>query len=167
MIRDTAVWACVLAATVAACRAQPESLAAAAAPALARTAPDPAALQIADTPIGPLPGEPEDAVVEATNPFRGGDVALAEGRRLFVFFNCAGCHGDHGGGGMGPSLRDRHWLYGGSDAKIANSIAEGRAHGMPAWGTKITSGEVWKLTAYITSLRTPREPQAPTGNVPR
>jgi len=148
-----------------ACRAQPESMAAAAAPPLPRTA-NPTAPQLSDTPVGPLPGEPETALREATNPFAGDDVALSEGRKLFFFFNCAGCHGDHGGGGMGPSLRDQSWLYGDSDAKIANSIAQGRAHGMPAWGTKITTEQVWKLAAYIASLRTPREPQPSPGNLP-
>jgi cytochrome c oxidase cbb3-type subunit 3 len=98
---------------------------------------------------------------EATNPFAGDRVATMDGRRLFGSFNCAGCHGEHGGGGMGPSLRDEIWVYGNTDAKIANSIAAGRAHGMPAWGNKITTEQTWKLTAYIKSLRTSNEPMPP------
>jgi cytochrome c oxidase cbb3-type subunit 3 len=62
---------------------------------------------------------------------------------------------------MGPSLRDRTWLYGNSDAHIFDSIAEGRARGMPAWGTKLPEDQIWKLVAYIQSLHTSREPQPP------
>jgi cytochrome c oxidase cbb3-type subunit 3 len=62
---------------------------------------------------------------------------------------------------MGPILRDVDWIYGASDAQVFSSIAEGRAHGMPAWGTKLTEDQVWKLVAYIKSLRTPAEPNPP------
>jgi cytochrome c oxidase cbb3-type subunit 3 len=88
-------------------------------------------------------------------------VAIAEGRKLFLWYNCAGCHGGHAGGGMGPSLRDPVWLYGSSDAQIFDSIAQGRAHGMPAWGTKVPEQQIWKLVVYIKSLRTPQEPDPP------
>lgn len=62
---------------------------------------------------------------------------------------------------MGPSLRDEEWIYGNDDARIFDSIAAGRANGMPAWGTRLPSQEIWKLVSYIQSLRTDREPQAP------
>ena len=113
-----------------------------------------------ETPVGPIPGPPTQAV-ERTNPYDQNPVALAEGRQLFVQYNCAGCHGGHAGGGMGPSLRDPVWIYGSSDAHILDSIAEGRANGMPAWGTKIPQEEIWRLVAYIKSMRTPNEPEAP------
>ena len=62
---------------------------------------------------------------------------------------------------MGPSLRDPVWIYGSSDTEIFESIAQGRAHGMPAWGTRLPQDEIWKLVAYIKSLRTPLEPEPP------
>ena len=95
------------------------------------------------------------------NPLGNGGEVLAEGRRLFVHYNCSGCHGGRAGGGMGPSLRDVDWLYGGTAGNIFNSIAEGRAHGMPAWGVRLPDKEVWELTAYVQSLRTPAEPDRP------
>ena len=61
---------------------------------------------------------------------------------------------------MGPSLRDEDWIYGSTDAQVFNSVAEGRAHGMPAWG-KLPEAQIWKLVAYIKSLRTPKEPEPP------
>lgn len=65
---------------------------------------------------------------------------------------------------MGPSLRDAYWIYGHEDQDIYSSIAEGRAHGMPAWGTKLPSEQIWKLVSYISSLGTGAEPNPPPRN---
>lgn len=111
-------------------------------------------------PVGPLPG-PVATYPQDTNPYHGDPVAIAEGRRLFVRFNCSGCHGGHAGGGMGPSLRDPDWTYGSSAARIRDSIAEGRAHGMPAWGPVLPDDYLWKLTAYIQTLGTAEEAAPP------
>jgi cytochrome c oxidase cbb3-type subunit 3 len=118
------------------------------------------ALPPVQVPVGPLPG-PTKATDLPKNPYYGNQVALYEGRKLFDQYNCSGCHGGHGGGGMGPSLRDKDWIYGSSDAHIFSSIAEGRAHGMPAWGTRIPDEQIWKLVAYIQSMRTSQEPDPP------
>ena len=37
----------------------------------------------------------------ASNPFTGNAFAIAEGGRLYQWFNCVGCH-SNGGGGIGP-----------------------------------------------------------------
>lgn len=111
-------------------------------------------------PIGPVPG-PATAGSGPSNPYAGDAAATMEGRHLFDRYNCSGCHGTHAGGGMGPSLRDDRWIYGSTEANIFSSIAEGRAHGMPSWGTKIPDDQVWKLVAYVKSLRTPNEPDPP------
>ncbi|HET9621544.1 MAG TPA: c-type cytochrome [Kofleriaceae bacterium] len=113
-----------------------------------------------DVPVGPVPG-PSASSQGSRNPYGQDPAVLAEGRKLFVHFNCHGCHGDHGGGGMGPSLRDTDWLYGDSEARIFDSIAEGRGRGMPAWGGMLTEDQIWKLEAYIRSLRTRAEPEPP------
>lgn len=112
-------------------------------------------------PVGPWPGPMADEIAGPPNPFEGDPDAFAEGRRHFVSYNCSGCHGDHGGGGMGPSLRDEVWLYGASHGHIANSIAQGRAFGMPAWRKMLTDAQIWQIAAYLKSMRTPHEPQAP------
>ena len=110
--------------------------------------------------VGPIPG-PDVASAPTVNPFADDRTATGEGRKLFVRFNCSGCHGGRAGGGMGPSLRDVDWIYGNSDAQIFSSIAQGRAHGMPSWQTRLTADQTWKLVAYIKSLRTRNEPEAP------
>jgi len=112
------------------------------------------------TAVGPIPG-PEQDPTGPSNPYASDRTAMAEGRQLFVYFNCSGCHGGRAGGGMGPSLRDEDWLFGNKDAQIFSSIAEGRAHGMPSWHKQLTPDQTWKLVAYIKSLRTRNEPQAP------
>lgn len=118
------------------------------------------------TPIGPDPGagaaqgmthEPQ-----IHNPYAGSQIAREQGRQLFVQMNCYGCHGGRAGGGMGPSLRDPNWIYGSTPSDIYSSIAQGRAHGMPAWGLRLPSDVVWKLVAYIQSLGTQYEPDPPS-----
>jgi cytochrome c oxidase cbb3-type subunit III len=112
------------------------------------------------TAIGPIPGPPV-AVDLPANPYAEDRTAMGEGRQLFVRFNCSGCHGGRAGGGMAPSLRDIDWIYGSQDAQLFSSIAEGRAHGMPSWYSRLTADQIWKLVTYIKALRTRNEPQAP------
>lgn len=119
-----------------------------------------AATSSASTPIGPVPGGIEK-VNYPQNPLANDPVALQDGRRLFDWYNCSGCHGGHAGGGMGPSLRDPVWLYGNRDDQIYSSIAQGRSRGMPAWGSKIPSQQIWELVVYIRSMGTAQEPDPP------
>ncbi|MFL5305671.1 MAG: c-type cytochrome [Polyangia bacterium] len=114
---------------------------------------------VINQPIGPLPG-PGD-IAPLANPMGRDPTAQTEGYHLFQQFNCSGCHGGRAGGGMGPSLRDPDWLYGSTPDRIFNSIAQGRGRGMPSWGARIPEKQIWELTAYIQSLRTPDEPEAP------
>ncbi len=110
--------------------------------------------------VGPIPG-PDHTAPKVHNPYANNRDARGDGRQLFVQFNCSGCHGGRAGGGMGPSLRDVDWLYGSDDGQVFSSIAEGRAHGMPSWGAKLTEDQVWKLVTYIKSLRTRDEVDPP------
>lgn len=145
----TSVTAAALALAGTACNNPPGALASAGGPPAAHTA------------VGPVPGPPID-LQRPANPYASNVAAMVEGRTLFVRMNCVGCHGGRAGGGMGPSLRDVDWLYGQADAQIFSSIVEGRAHGMPSWGTKLNDDQVWKLVAYVKSLRTPDEPHPPS-----
>jgi cytochrome c oxidase cbb3-type subunit III len=133
-----------------------------AAPSAAAAASTGAANENAETPppIGPIPG-PNEYSYELPNPYGNDAIAATAGRRLFVAFNCSGCHGGHAGGGMGPSLRDADWIYGGQPVAIFDSISRGRAHGMPAWGTMLPPESMWLLVTYIQSLRTDGEPDPP------
>jgi len=109
------------------------------------------------TPIGPVPGMEAKPKPETSNVPKD-KAAVSEGRKYFIKYNCYGCHGGHAGGGMGPSLRgEMHH----PDAHYFQTIALGREIGMPAWGTKLTEAEIWKLVAYLKTPGTSKEPDAP------
>ncbi|MGD9762845.1 MAG: cytochrome c [Candidatus Binatia bacterium] len=76
---------------------------------------------------------------------------LSEGKRLYAWFNCAGCHAS-GGGGMGPPLMDEGWRYGSEPADVYVSIVHGRPNGMPGFGGRIPVRQAWQLTAYVRAL---------------
>ena len=74
-----------------------------------------------------------------------------EGKRLFAWFNCSGCHAN-GGGGMGPPLMDDRWIYGSEPQNIYATIVEGRPNGMPSFRGKVPDSQVWQLVAYVRAL---------------
>jgi cytochrome c oxidase cbb3-type subunit 3 len=84
-------------------------------------------------------------------PYEDNAVAVSEGKRLYSAYNCVGCHA-HGGGGMGPALRDDQWIYGHEADQIYHTILEGRPNGMPAFRGKIPDYQIWQLAAYVRSL---------------
>jgi cytochrome c oxidase cbb3-type subunit 3 len=76
------------------------------------------------------------------------------GKRLFLTY-CSQCHGSDAKGAKGfPNLSDKDWLWGGTPAKIKESIAKGRDAIMPAKGTMPTmDGEQMKdVVHYVRSL---------------
>src|SRR4051812_43746352 len=84
-------------------------------------------------------------------PYENNAVAISEGKRLFSAYNCVGCHA-HGGGGIGPALRDDQWIYGHEADQIYHTILEGRPNGMPAFRDKVPDYQIWQLAAYVRSM---------------
>lgn len=79
---------------------------------------------------------------------------LDAGETLFAE-NCTSCHGEEGRGmhDLGaPNLTDDHWIYGGTDRALFDTIYDGRKGWMPAWEDRLTEAERKMLTLYITSL---------------
>ena len=103
--------------------------------------------QVPVTDFQPGPNEPPSW----KGSFEDNAYATAEGKRLFVAFNCVGCHAN-GGGGIGPPLMDGDWIYGGRPGQIYASIMQGRPNGMPAFGGKVWPEQAWKLAAYVRTL---------------
>ncbi len=83
--------------------------------------------------------------------YEGNSQAIAEGARLFDWYNCSGCH-FHGAGGMGPALIDPQWRYGGQIDQIHETLVQGRPNGMPSWGGKIPDQQLWEISAYVKAL---------------
>jgi cytochrome c oxidase cbb3-type subunit 3 len=97
----------------------------------------------------------EGGPVERTTGTRGDYEKVAfhvsQGKKLFGWFNCNGCHAN-GGGGSGPALMDDVWIYGSSIENIAASIREGRPNGMPTFRGKIPEDQIWQIAAYVRAL---------------
>jgi cytochrome c oxidase cbb3-type subunit 3 len=94
---------------------------------------------------------------EVINPYAKNAWAIGEGKRLYGWYNCVGCHA-HGGGGIGPALMDDRWIYGARPDQIYATIVQGRPNGMPAFAGKVPDQQVWQLVAYVQSM---------SGNVPK
>jgi cytochrome c oxidase cbb3-type subunit 3 len=79
--------------------------------------------------------------------------AKAIGERLFMN-NCAQCHGSDAKGSRGfPNLTDHDWLYGGSPAKIQETITGGRIGMMPPMAAAVGSeDDVKNVANYVLSL---------------
>jgi cytochrome c553 len=86
------------------------------------------------------------------NPYEGNASVVATGENLFVAYNCIDCHGAAGSGAMGPSLADGRWHFGGTAPEVYESIYQGRPEGMPAWGSLLSSDQIWMLVTYVRSL---------------
>ena len=110
------------------------------------------ATQLQHVPVsGLLMGPPS----QLKNPYEDDRQAWMEGKKLFNSMNCTGCHAPGGGGGMGPPLSDKDWIYGSSPGEIYLSILHGRPNGMPQWGTVLPPQAIWALVTYVETLSQP------------
>ncbi|HYQ73232.1 MAG TPA: cytochrome-c oxidase, cbb3-type subunit III [Gammaproteobacteria bacterium] len=85
--------------------------------------------------------------------------SAARGGKQYATF-CAACHGADGTGNQAlgaPNLADNIWLYGGSKARISETIAKGRNGVMPAHAEFLGKDKVHLLAAYVYSLSTGQE----------
>ena len=85
------------------------------------------------------------------NPYERDEKAVAEGQGIYVG-KCAECHGKDLKGTDGPSLVG-HLKYGEQDPAKYESIAKGRPGGMPAFETELGRERIWKVLAYVDSVR--------------
>jgi cytochrome c oxidase cbb3-type subunit III len=101
------------------------------------------------------PGAPQGGNVklaaQGASPYDDNAYAVAQGKRLFRWYNCSGCHAN-GGGGMGPALMDSQWLYGSEPAQIFETIMRGRPNGMPSFAGHVPEDQVWQIVAYVRSM---------------
>ena len=103
------------------------------------------------TPSSELNAAAHSAVQKTSNPAEQNAYEVAQGKRLYTWYNCVGCHA-HGGGGSGPALMDDKWLYGSEPGNVFRSIVEGRPNGMPAFGHLSPESQVWQLVGYVRSM---------------
>jgi cytochrome c oxidase cbb3-type subunit 3 len=98
-----------------------------------------------------ISGRPPPVNAALGDPYRGNAYQLSQGKRLYAWFNCQGCHAD-GGGASGPALMDGWWRYGPDSVSIFVSIRDGRPNGMPSFREAMTIEQIWQLTGYLQSL---------------
>jgi cytochrome c oxidase cbb3-type subunit 3 len=94
----------------------------------------------------PPPNEPVTGGMYSDNAY-----AVSEGQKLYMSYNCVGCHAN-GGGGIGPPLMDSNWIYGAEPQNIYATIIQGRPNGMPSFRGKIPDQQVWEIVAYVRSM---------------
>jgi cytochrome c551 len=81
--------------------------------------------------------------------------AVGEGRRAWLRFNCYGCHGGNGAGGMGPNIQ--HTEAGDVSSAMWGDAKEG---GMRSFrGTGATLQDASNIAKYLAVIGTPREPK--------
>lgn len=90
---------------------------------------------------------------------------VAEGRGVYEQY-CAVCHGDQGGGTVGPNLTDDYWVHGGAPLDIHRIVVDGvPAKGMAAWGNQLGPTRVQNVVAYLLTRRGDNVPgKAPEGD---
>lgn len=97
------------------------------------------------------PGQPLARPGPPGGAYQENAYAISQGKQLYTWMNCVGCHA-HGGGGMGPPLMDAEWRYGSDPQNIYHTILEGRPNGMPSYRNKLNDQQLWQLVAYVRSM---------------
>lgn len=86
--------------------------------------------------------------------------AMSTARNLFGQ-NCSTCHGSDARGAKGfPNLADNDWLWGGDDAAVYATIAQGRHGMMPPWEDALGAKGVADVASYVLSLSQGEAPAA-------
>lgn len=76
--------------------------------------------------------------------------SAAEGRRLYLKWNCYGCHGQRGYGTMGPNIAGQ--------GNIIEAVRGGAPDGMPSYAGLLSLADMLKIGVYLTTIGTPSEP---------
>lgn len=93
--------------------------------------------------------------------------SLASGKQIFVA-NCTPCHGENGGGTVGPNLTDQYWIHGGGIKNVFTTIKYGvTVKGMIAWQNQFNPKKMQQVASYVLSLQgtNPANGKPPEGNL--
>ncbi len=96
-------------------------------------------------------GSPPQVIAALGSPYGDNAYQLDQGKRVFEWFNCNGCHAS-GGGDTGPALMNGWWRYGPDPVSIFLSIRDGRPNGMPAFADRLTTEQIWQLEGYVRTI---------------
>lgn len=117
-------------------------------------------------------GEKQIAAYKAANPnmvnaetvtlLTDADV-LATGQEIYNT-NCVACHAGNGGGGIGPNLTDKNWIYNGDIKGVFNTISEGAENGMIAWKDILNPEKIQAVASYVLSMDKAEGGKEPQGD---
>ena len=117
-------------------------------------------------------GEKEIAAYKAANPnmvnaetvvlLTDAD-AIASGKEIYST-NCVACHAGNGGGGIGPNLTDKNWIYNGDVKGVFNTISEGAENGMIAWKDILNPEKIQAVSSYVLSMELAEGGKDPQGD---
>lgn len=90
---------------------------------------------------------------EGVERFLRDDSWLAVGKSIYKT-NCASCHGQNGGGIVGPNLGDDAYKNINQLGDFIRVLVNGAGGGaMPAWKGKLDDSEIVLVSSYVASLR--------------
>lgn len=92
---------------------------------------------------------------------------LEAGKAIFNK-NCAVCHAQDGGGGVGPNLTDYYWIHGNEIADVFSTVKYGvPAKGMIPWQDQLSPAEMQEVSSFVLSLQgtEPANPKEPQGEL--
>lgn len=96
------------------------------------------------------------------------DEAVMKAGQVLYKKNCAVCHADDGGGGVGPNLTDDYWIHGEDMKGVFTTISEGvPAKGMIPWKGLMSPQQIQDVSNYILSMvgTAPAQGKEPQGEL--
>ena len=102
--------------------------------------------------LAPAPMPPQTQAATAVHTTGAPLSRAGEGRRLFLKLNCYSCHGMFATGGMGPNIVHAE------EAEVRNAVLNGREGGMRSFADYVTDKDIKRLSAYLRSIGTDKEP---------
>jgi cytochrome c551 len=79
---------------------------------------------------------------------------ITEGRRAWLKFNCYGCHGNTGRGGMGPNVQHADYF-----SVLAGMTGSSVSAGMRSFSGVATGTDAANIAAYLATIGTAVEPK--------
>jgi len=102
---------------------------------------------------GPETEAVKQFMVTGENIYHNNEAALKAGQSLFATA-CAGCHGHHAEGKVGPALGDSYWTYpkARTDAGMFEVVYDGARAMMGPQRNNLTIDEILQIISYVRSI---------------
>jgi cytochrome c oxidase cbb3-type subunit 3 len=86
--------------------------------------------------------------------------SIESGKNLYIQ-NCVACHGQNGGGSVGPNLTDEYWIHGGGVQNIFKTLKYGIPEkGMIAWQNQLNPKQLQEISSFVLTLAGTNPPNA-------